>query len=345
MSVYDWLSGVPVSSIKTNQYVEVRFKNIRKDYYLSNINIQPGDLVVVQDDKEKDIGTVSLTGSLANIQYQKRGTKNKRFAKKILRKATQEDIDLWAKAKEREHKTKVRARELALESGLRMKVSDVEFSGDNTKATFYYTADGRIDFRELVKKLASTFRVRIEMKQIGARQEAGMVGAIGSCGRELCCSSWLKEFRTVSIGVLRYQQLSINSEKMAGQCGKLKCCLNFELDSYLEAIKDFPSPKLKLKTKKGIAVHFKSDILGRRISYRYIEDAIANPITLSLEEVNNIIRLNKKNVLPDSLISIKPHTETNKVDFQHNVSTENLERFDKKRKSKKRRRPKNKVKN
>jgi len=347
LPVYDWLKGVPSASISQNQYAEVRFKNTRKEYYrnTAKLSLHVGELVVVESDVSHDIGTISLTGELANLQFKKKSISTKeKFGLKILRKANQEDIALWTKAKEREEDTKKQARIFAASLNLKMKISDVEYSGDNKKATFFYVAEGRVDFRELIKKLAAQFKIRIEMKQIGSRQEAGMVGGIGSCGRELCCSTWLKDFRSVSISALRYQQLSINSEKMAGQCGKLKCCLNFELDSYMEAIKDFPSPKLKLKTKKGVAVHFKSDILRKTVSYIYKEDKMANPIVLKIDKVKEIVALNKNNILPDNLVS---HAE-NKIEkpsgYKALDNQDELTRFDRKKKRKKRKKSKSKEK-
>ncbi|MFT4660888.1 MAG: cell fate regulator YaaT (PSP1 superfamily) [Patiriisocius sp.] len=346
LPVYDWLKGVPSIGTSQNQYAEIRFKNTRKDYYRNSnkYSLQTGDLVVVESDANYDIGTVSLSGELANLQFRKKTKKKDRLPLKILRKAKQEDIELWSIAKDREQETKTKARIIASEMGANMKISDVEFSGDNTRATFYYTADDRVDFRELIKKLAGLFKIKIDMKQIGARQEAGMLGGIGSCGRELCCSTWLTDFRSVSISALRYQQLSINSEKMAGQCGKLKCCLNFELDSYMEAIKDFPSPKLKLKTKKGTAFHFKSDILNKTLAYAYKDDKMINPIALTLEQVNKIIALNKKDVLPDSLNSMQEKRIEKEIGYQQVVGQDDLKRFDseKKRRGKKKNKRKHK---
>ena len=261
LEVFDWLAGMSRSA--GDQYVEVRFKNTRKEYFLNSdkLSLSVGDVVAVETMPGYDVGMVSLTGELVRLQMKKNKIDpSQKSTPKVIRKATEEDINIWKEAHLLERETLVKTRQTIRELNLSMKLSDVEYQADKTRATFYYIAEQRIDFRQLIKVLADRFRVRIEMRQIGSRQEAGRVGGIGSCGRELCCSTWLTDFRTVSTSAARYQQLSINPMKLAGQCGKLKCCLNYELDSYMDAVQHFPSSKIKLKTKKGVAFHQKSDI-------------------------------------------------------------------------------------
>ena len=258
LSVFDWLGNMNLPEGQNRfDIVEIRFKNSRKEFFrnTNSLNINVGDVIAVESNSGHDIGTVSLTGELVKLQLKKHNVNfDSEEIKKIYRKAKQLDIEKWREAQSLEINTMYRARTIALNLGLQMKLSDVEYQGDKSKAIFYYTADARVDFRELIKLLADEFKVRIEMKQIGARQEASRLGGIGSCGRELCCSSWLTDFRTVSTSAARYQQLSLNPLKLAGQCGKLKCCLNYELDSYLDALKEFPEMDgKKLQTKKGDA--------------------------------------------------------------------------------------------
>ena len=255
--------------------------------------------------------------------------------KKIYRKAKQNDIDKWKEAQALEVDTMYKARTLALRLGLQMKISDVEYQGDKTKAIFYYTADARVDFRELIKVMAQEFSVRIEMRQIGARQEASRLGGIGSCGRELCCSTWLTDFRTVSTSAARYQQLSLNPLKLAGQCGKLKCCLNYELDSYMDAIKDFPDSSVKLVTKKGDAIHQKTDIFKRKLFYAYTFD-LGNFIPISVERVKEIQEQNKNNILPEDIAEkIIEEKKIKLPDYENVVGQDSLTRFDKTKKKKK----------
>ncbi|MDF1673941.1 MAG: regulatory iron-sulfur-containing complex subunit RicT, partial [Vicingaceae bacterium] len=267
--------------------------------------------------------------------------------KKVYRMAKKTDIDKWIEAQKREVDTMYKARTIAIALGLQMKISDVEYQGDNTKAIFYYTAEGRVDFRELIKKLADEFRVRIEMKQIGVRQEASRLGGIGSCGRELCCSSWLTDFRSVSTSAARYQQLSLNPQKLAGQCGKLKCCLNFELDGYVEALKEFPDTNLKLKTKKGQAFYRKMDIFKNMMWYSY-QDEPLKFIELKLDRVNQIVEMNKNDELPSDLMDFVDFKEVIKEpDYANVVGQDSLTRFDGKKggKNKKRRKNNNNNKN
>ena len=262
MSVFDWLSDIEVPvGVKAFDCIEVSFKNGRKNFYRNtkNLPVHVGETIVVEGSPGHDVGTVTVTGELVRHQMNRKGTDpNSRDLKKVYRKASEEDIQVWTESRDMEYETMHAARKMAADLGLKMKLGDVEYQGDKTKATFYYTAEERVDFRELIKVMADKFKIRIEMRQIGARQEAGRLGGIGACGRELCCSTWLTDFRSVSTGSARYQQLSLNPQKLAGQCGKLKCCLNFELDQYMDALSSFPSTKIALDTADGRAVHIKN---------------------------------------------------------------------------------------
>jgi len=344
LEVYDWLSNMELpGNVKKFPYVEVRFKNSRKDFYenTSSLNLHTGDCIVVEGSPGYDVGIVTACDELARLQMgKKKNGKNSREIKRVLRKATSKDLELWREARSMEEKSMFTARSISLTLGLEMKISDVEYQGDKTKATFYYTADGRVDFRELIRKYADAFRVRIEMKQIGARQEAARLGGIGSCGRELCCSTWLTDFRSVSTSAARYQQLSLNTDKLAGQCGKLKCCLNYELDSYLDAIKHLPKPNVKLRTKKGLAHHIKTDIFKGVMWYVYEESAVGGPIPLSAERVKEILKLNEEKKFPDDLNDFVDITEPIEESYTNVVGQDSLTRFDKqKSRRKKRRKP------
>ncbi|MFM2194454.1 MAG: hypothetical protein RL092_54 [Bacteroidota bacterium] len=338
MEVFDWLAGVPLpEGQKPFDVAELRFKNGRKGYYRKGaMDLFQGDVVVVEAQSGYDVGVVSLTGELVRIQMNKRDVKDNYELKKILRKAEQADFETWQNARKEEQTTMIRAREIVRELGLNMKLSDVEFQGDRTRATFYYSAEDRVDFRELIKRYADAFKVRIEMRQIGLRVEAGRLGGIGSCGRELCCSSWLTDFRAVSTSAARYQQLSLNPGKLAGQCGKLKCCLNYELDQYVEAVKKLPPSNVKLKLAKGTAIHFKTDIFNGVLYYN-IEGVYGEPLlALSAETVRDIIEKNKKGVVVGEVISIQQDVEPiAKTDFAEVVGQDDLHRFDKKKKSNK----------
>ncbi|GAB4252903.1 MAG: hypothetical protein Kow0079_08060 [Vicingaceae bacterium] len=322
-------------------FVEVRFKNDRKGYYKveGDLSLNVGDIVATEASPGHDIGTVSLTGELVKIQMQKNKiSPEDSDIKKVYRLAKQNDIDKWKKAQSLEFETMHKARTIAVELGLDMKISDVEYQGDKTKATFYYTADERVDFRELIKKLAEQFKVRIEMKQIGMRQEASKLGGIGSCGRELCCSTWLTDFRSVSTSAARYQQLSLNPMKLAGQCGKLKCCLNYELDQYTEALEEFPNTNIKLETKKGRAFFQKMDIFKRKMWYSYEDDPMSF-IELPLDRVKEVINANEKGNIPEDLYNYVEQVETIKApDYENVVGQDSLTRFDNKKKKKKKRR-------
>ena len=302
-TVFNWLNDIAVpEGQEVFPFSEVRFKNGRKGYYKNNaISISLGDIVAIESDKGHDVGVITLLGELVRIQMKKKNINvDSDDIFKIYRIASQKDIDVWQESRDKEDQIMVKARQLASNLNLKMKISDVEYQGDGNKITFYYTADERVDFRELIKLFAKEFKARIEMKQVGLREEASRLGGIGSCGRELCCSTWLHDFRAVSTSAARYQQLSINPSKLSGQCGKLKCCLNYELGTYLEALKDIPKKEIKLKTKKGIAVCQKIDIFRKRLWYTYID----NPIDwYELEAIvaNNIINMNKKGELANSL--------------------------------------------
>ncbi|MCC6182481.1 MAG: hypothetical protein IT237_11675, partial [Bacteroidia bacterium] len=321
--------------------VEIRFKNSRKEFY-KNVNSLPlyvGDVVATEASPGHDIGVISITGELVKLQLKKKGVNpNTTEFKKIYRKAKQQDIDKWREAQALEVETMFKSRTLALRLGLQMKISDVEYQGDKSKAIFYYTADGRVDFRELIKVMAEEFKIRIDMRQIGARQEAARLGAIGSCGRELCCSTWLSDFRTVSTSAARYQQLSLNPLKLAGQCGKLKCCLNFELDSYQDALKEFPEiDNKKLQTEKGVAFHQKTDIFKRIIWWSYTTEPDVF-IPLSIERTKDILSMNAQNQKPEDLLEakqIKEATSVKKPDYENVVGQDALTRFDHKKKSSK----------
>lgn len=335
LGVFDWLANMQLPSGKSQfDIVEIRFKNSRKSFFrnLNGLDLNVGDVVVVEASPGYDVGVVSVNGELSRIQLQKKEPGFKiHEARKIIRHATQEDIDKWVAATKKEQSTMHRARELAIKLDLDMKISDVEFQGDGTKATFYYTANERVDFRQLIKDMADAFRVRIEMRQIGARQEAARLGGIGSCGRELCCSTWLTDFRSVSTKAARYQQLSLNPQKLAGQCGKLKCCLNYELDVYVEALKDFPSPEIKLYTKKGVGIHIKTDVFKQIMWYLHQvkDESTPSLIALHPNRVKEIIELNKQKKKPEDLkdFMIETVIEVPEVEYSNGGSQDDLDRF------------------
>lgn len=342
-AVFDWLSNMELpAGQKKFDAVEVRFKNGRKEFYrnVNDLSIAIGDVVATEASPGHDIGVVSLSGELVKVQMRKKGVDPYEKIGKIYRKATQKDIDIWHAGRKREEDIKLKARKIATNLGLVMKISDVEFQGDGSKATFYYTADHRVDFRQLIKEFAHEFRTRIEMKQIGLRQEASRIGGIGPCGRELCCSTWLTDFRSVSTSAARYQQLSLNPQKLAGQCGKLKCCLNYELDSYLDALKGFPKKEIKLETKKGRAVCQKMDIFKGIIWYAY-EDNAMNWHQITTKQANHIIKSAKAGKPVDSLEEFSIEIESsdeNKNDFGNVVGQDSITRFDKPKNKNRRRR-------
>ncbi|MEE4000035.1 regulatory iron-sulfur-containing complex subunit RicT [Tenacibaculum sp. FZY0031] len=339
LAVFDWLSNMTLPSGEAPFNIfEVRFKNGRKHFYKNseNLTLSMGDVVAVEGSSGHDVGIVSLAGELVRVQMKKRKiTVDSDEVKKIYRKASQKDIDVWQEARGRELETQRKGREIVSRLGLKMKLSDVEYQGDGTKATFYYTADERVDFRQLIRDLASAFSIRVEMRQVGMRQEAARLGGIGSCGRELCCSTWLTDFRKVNTAAARYQQLSLNPLKLAGQCGKLKCCLNYELDTYLDALQSFPKQDKVLKTEKGDAVFVKMDIFKKLLWYTYKEESF-KWYKLSLEQVQEIIELNKNNELALPLEEYELEiTEEISVDFENVVGQDSLTRFDVPKKSRK----------
>ncbi|MBT8185008.1 MAG: hypothetical protein KJN76_09210 [Eudoraea sp.] len=344
LTVFDWLSNMSLpNGQKPFGYVEVRFKNSRKEFYRNpeNLSLSIGDIVATQAKSGHDVGMVTLTGELVKIQMKKKKvTPEEEEIPKIYRKATQKDIDKWQKCRDKEEEIKKRAREIAILLKLQMKISDVEFQGDGSKATFYYTAEERVDFRQLIKDMAKAFGIRIEMRQIGYRQEAQRLGGIGSCGRELCCSTWLSDFRSVSTASARYQQLSLNPQKLAGQCGKLKCCLNYELDVYLDALKDFPPQDAKLATEKGIAFCQKTDIFKDALWYSYKDDP-ANWHELSSKQVHEILEKNRKRVKVPSLEEYAAdNLQAEEVVFENVVGQDSLTRFDRPKHSKRNRKNK-----
>ncbi len=345
LTVFDWLSNMQLpEGQEPFDMVEVRFKNGRKEFFQNteNLSLHIGDVVATEAQPGHDVGIISLTGELVRVQMNKKNSKPEgdRYPK-VYRIANQKDIDVWQDCRSREEEIKVKARQIAIRLDLKMKISDIEFQGDGSKAIFYYTADQRVDFRQLIKEYAYTFKVRIEMKQIGLRQEAARLGGIGSCGRELCCSTWLTDFRSVKTSAARYQQLSLNPLKLAGQCGKLKCCLNYELDMYLEALKDFPKQDYKLVTKKGKASLQKMDIFNRKMWYAYYEDS-AQWHELDVDDVNKIIKAEKQKQPVDCLEDfVEDHTPSFK-DYDDVVGQDSLTRFDKpkRKKRKNKRKPK-----
>ncbi|GAA3777535.1 regulatory iron-sulfur-containing complex subunit RicT [Corallibacter vietnamensis] len=346
LTVFDWLSNMSLpNGEKPFEWVEVRFKNGRKHYYKNTekLTLSIGDIVATQAQSGHDIGMVTLTGELVRIQMKRKKISEKsEEILKIYRKASQKDIDIWSAAREKEEPMKVKARQFAIDLKLQMKISDIEYQGDASKATFYYTAEERVDFRELIKIFAREFKTRIEMKQVGFRQEASRLGGIGSCGRELCCSTWLTDFRSVSTSAARYQQLSLNPQKLAGQCGKLKCCLNYELDTYLDAIKDFPKSDVKLYTEKGTAVCQKTDIFKGYMWFAY-EGEWANWHKITKEQAKEIVELNKKKKKISSLEEYAASLlDDTKVEFENVVGQDSLTRFDNPKSNRKRRNNRNK---
>lgn len=352
LDVYDWLAHMDLpANYKPFDIVEVRFKGSRKEFFINHdqLYLEMGELVAVETSTGGyDLGHVSLTGELVRLQLKKHNIDSELISKKIYRKANAADFEKWELAKSLEWETMHQARTLALELGLSMKISDVDFQGDKTKATFYYTADGRVDFRELIKKMAEKFRVRIEMRQIGMRQEASRLGGIGSCGRELCCSTWLTEFKTVSTSAARYQNLSLNTLKLAGQCGKLKCCLNYELDTYLDTLKDIPTNVDRLETNRGIVYLQKTDIFKRIMWFSYPQDE--NWIPLNVARVKEIQLLNKEGKKPEDLKNVMAEIQIKEksleYDYENVVGQDSLTRLDqtkRKRRSNNRNKPKSKV--
>lgn len=331
LTVFDWLSNMALpGGQEPFNAVEIRFKNGRKEFFRNTekLTLSIGDVVATEASPGHDIGIVSLTGELVKVQMKKKGENPDGELAKIYRKATQKDIDIWSDCREKEEKIKVKAREIAISLKLEMKISDIEFQGDGSKATFYYTANDRVDFRQLIKDFAREFSIRIEMKQVGFRQEASRLGGIGSCGRELCCSTWLTDFRSVNTSAARYQQLSLNPQKLAGQCGKLKCCLNYELDTYLDALKHIPDMETKLYTEKGDAFCQKIDIFKELMWFSYANNS-AHWHVLPVAQVQEILSINKKKErvasLEDFVVETVPQIEKT---YQNVVGQDSLTRFD-----------------
>ncbi len=351
LDVFDWLADVP-ESCNVSDIVEVQFKNTRKSYFRNSngLRLKKGDVVAVEASPGHDIGTVACTGEIAVMQMKKNRLSIRDFEfKRVYRHAKPVDYEKWEEAKALEHETMIKSRQIALDLNLNMKIGDVEYQGDRTKAIFYYIADDRVDFRQLIKVLADRFKVRIEMRQIGARQEAGRIGGIGPCGRELCCSSWITNFVSVTTNAARYQEISLNPQKLAGQCGKLKCCLNFELDAYIDAQKDFPKTDIPLETKDSTYYHFKTDIFKRIMWFSTDKDFPANLVEVSVDRVKNVIRLNKRGKKVENLVDDKVVTNraVKELDYQNVVGEDSISRFDDPKKAntrnrkKRRRKPNN----
>ena len=334
---FNWLEDIPGTSTEYD-IVEVQFKNTRKGYYRNSLNLplETGDMVAVEASPGHDIGSVTLTGKLVALQMRRAGVKNEAEIKRVFRKAKPADIEKYEEARARENDTMIRARKIAESLSLNMKIGDVEYQGDGNKAIFYYIADERVDFRQLIKVLADTFKVRIEMKQIGARQEAGRIGGIGSCGRPLCCASWMTNFVSVGTSAARYQDISLNPQKLAGQCGKLKCCLNYETAVYMDAQSRIPKVYNPLEFEDGLAYLMKTDILKETMYFSYDQSSFANLYALSAQEVWDIIRMNRNGVKPESL---KHEDEPVAPEFVTAVGDDAINRFDEARKRKKKRKP------
>lgn len=344
LNTYDWLADIP-GNTEEQEMVEVQFKNTRKGYYKNSnkLKLEKGDIVAVEASPGHDIGTVTLTGRLVPLQMRKANIKPDAEIKRIYRKAKPVDMEKYEEAKAKEHDTMIRSRQIAKNLNLDMKIGDVEYQGDGNKAIFYYIADERVDFRQLIKVLAEAFRVRIEMKQIGARQEAGRIGGIGPCGRELCCATWMTNFVSVSTSAARYQDISLNPQKLAGQCAKLKCCLNYEVDAYVESQKRLPSKEMTLETTDSTFYFFKADILKGTIMYSTDKNFIANAVTITARRAFEIINMNRRGEKPESLTeSVKKNEAQKPVDL---VEQESLTRFDKRKGNnsnrKKKRKPEN----
>ena len=344
LTVFDWLENMALpTGAEPFYFIEVRFKNSRKEFFhnADKLPLLIGDVVAVQAASGHDVGIVTLTGELVKVQMKRKGVTTEEAQQlKVYRKATQKDIDIWQEARSREAEIQKKAREIAISLKLEMKISDVELQGDASKATFYYTAESRIDFRQLIKDMARAFNLRIEMRQIGYRQEAQRLGGIGSCGSELCCSTWLSDFRAVSTASARYQQLALNPQKLAGQCGKLKCCLNFELDTYLDALKDFQPADSRLQTEKGTAFCQKVDIFKGLLWFTYKNDA-TNWHALHKDQVTEILELNKKGKKIDALeeysVTLTVSEDPEKESFELAPVEDSLTRFDRPKRSKNRR--------
>ena len=338
LNTYDWLADVPGNTDDTD-LVEVQFKHTRKGYYhnVNQLDLKKGDIVAVEANPGHDIGVVTLTGRLVKLQLKKANLKSSEEIRRIYRIARPVDMEKYYEAKSREHATMIESRQIAKNLGLDMKIGDVEYQGDCNKAIFYYIADGRVDFRQLIKDLAATFHVRIEMKQIGARQEAGRIGGTGPCGRELCCATWMKNFVSVGTSAARYQDISLNPQKLAGMCAKLKCCLNYEADNYVEASRKLPSKDTVLQTLEADYYYFKADILAGLITYSTDKNMAVNLQTITAERAKQIIELNHNGEKPESLLEDDfQNVPQGPVDL---ATQENINRFDRTKKKKKKKKP------
>lgn len=340
LNTYDWLADIP-GNAEEQDMVEVQFKNTRKGYFKNSnkLHLEKGDIVAVEASPGHDIGTVTLTGRLVLLQMKKANIKPDAEIRRIYRKAKPVDMEKYEEAKSREHDTMIRSRKIAESLGLQMKIGDVEYQGDGNKAIFYYIADERVDFRQLIKVLAEAFRVRIEMKQIGARQEAGRIGGIGPCGRELCCATWMTNFVSVSTSAARYQDISLNPQKLAGQCAKLKCCLNYEVDAYVECQKRLPSKEIVLETADNTYYYFKADILKNMVTYSTDKSFLANEVTIPSRRAFEVISMNKRGEKPDKLEEDYNSREPDRP--KDLLEQESLTRFDKSRNGKKKKKQKN----
>lgn len=342
LDCYDWLADTPIGAGQECDIVEVQFKNTRKGYYRNSLHIDlaKGDMVAVETAPGYDIGTVSLTGPLVRRQMAKAGVKPDAEFKRVLRKARTADLERYREAKAKENDTMIRARQIAEDLKLKMKIGDVEYQGDGYKAIFYYIADERVDFRQLIKVLADVFKVRIEMKQIGARQEAGRIGGIGPCGRPLCCATWLTSFVSVGTAAARFQDISLNPQKLAGQCAKLKCCLNYEVDAYVEAVKKLPPKEVRLETADNTYFHFKHDVFKGLVTYSTDKSIPANLVTIDARRAFEVIAMNKEGRKPESLLRDDEQPKQEKGPYADLLDQDNISRFDnakKKRNRKKKR--------
>ncbi len=338
---FNWLDDVP-GSMAESDLVEVQFKNTRKGFYrnTAHLQLEIGDMVAVEASPGHDIGQVTLQGRLVSLQMRKAGIKSEADLKRVFRKAKPADIDKYNEARARENDTMIRARQIAADLKLNMKIGDVEYQGDGNKAIFYYIADERVDFRQLIKVLAETFKIRVEMKQIGARQEAGRIGGIGPCGRPLCCSSWMTNFVSVGTAAARFQDISLNPQKLAGQCAKLKCCLNFEVDAYVESIKKLPAKEVRLETADATYFHFKFDVFRREITYSTDKSVAANLVTIDAERAFEVIEMNRRGEKPLTLLRDEDAQNAEKKQY-NDILGEDITRFDKKKKSRRKSRGKN----
>ena len=338
LNVCDYMADIP-NNTELTDLVEVQFKNTRKGYFHNSngLELTKGDIVAVEGNPGHDIGIVTLTGTLAALQVKKANLKSEEEIKRVYRLAKEGDMEKYEQAKAREHQTMIESRQIAKDLGLEMKIGDVEYQGDGNKAIFYYKADGRVDFRQLIKVLADVFHVRIEMKQIGARQEAGRIGGFGPCGRELCCSTWIKSFTSVGTAAARFQNLSLNPQKLAGQCAKLKCCMNYEVDQYMEAGRKLPHRDIVLNTQEGEWFFFKADILAGLVSYSSDKHLAANITTITAERAMDIIAQNKRGENPVALAKDTNKEKARPIDL---ATQEDLGRFDAQLASKKKKKKK-----